>query len=56
MAGRRWLRVSLVVLVVFLVLVVGTLALLPSLLDTSVFHAYVSQAAGQAVGRPVKID
>src|SRR3989337_1532882 len=56
MAGRRWLRVSLVVLGVFLVLVVGTLALLPSLLDTSVFHAYVSQAAGQAVGRPVKFD
>ena len=54
MAGRRWLRVSLVVLVVFLVLVVGTLALLPSLLDTPVFHAYISQAAGQVVGRPVK--
>src|SRR5574341_1338299 len=54
MAGRRWLRVSLVVLVVFLALVAGTLALLPRLLDTPAFHAYVSQAAGQVVGRPVK--
>src|SRR5574341_378636 len=54
MAGRRWLRVSLVVLVVFLARVAGTLALLPRLLDTPAFHAYVSQAAGQVVGRPVK--
>src|SRR5512134_1664030 len=54
MASRHWLRVSLVVLVVFLVLVVGTLALLPRLLDTPAFHDYISQAAGQAVGRPVK--
>jgi hypothetical protein len=54
MAGRRWLRASLVVLAVLLVLLVGTLALLPRLLDTPVFHAYISQAAGQAVGRPVK--
>jgi hypothetical protein len=56
MAGRRWLRVSLVVVVAFLALVVGTLAILPSLLDTPVFHAYISQAAGQVVGRPVKFS
>jgi len=54
MAGRRWLRVSLIVLGVFLALVVGALALLPRLLDTAAFRAHVIQAAGQAVGRPVK--
>jgi hypothetical protein len=54
MAGRRWLRASLVLLVLFLVVAVGTLALLPRLLDTPVFHAYISQAAGQVVGRSVK--
>lgn len=35
-------------------LAVGTLALLPRLLDTAAFRAHVTQAAGQAVGRPVK--
>lgn len=54
MAGRRWLRVSLIVFVGLLLLAMGTLALLPRLLDTPAFHAYLSQAAGQVVGRPVK--
>ena len=53
MAGRRWLRVSLIVFVLLLLLAMGTLALLPRLLDTPAFHAYISQAAGQVVGRPV---
>ena len=44
---------SLIVFVALL-LAMGTLALLPRLLDTPAFHAYISHAAGQAVGRPVK--
>ena len=54
MAGRRWLRVSLIVFVALLLLAMGTLALLPRLLDTPAFHAYISHAAGQVAGRPVK--
>jgi len=54
MTGRNWLRWSLIVLAVIVALVVGTLALLPRLVDTAVFRAHVTQAAGQAVGRPVK--
>lgn len=54
MAGRKWLRWSLIVVAVVVLLAVGTLALLPRLLDTAAFRAHVTQAAGQVVGRPVK--
>ena len=54
MAGRKWLRWSLIVFAVIVLVAVGTLALLPRLLDATVFRAHVSQAAGQVVGRPVK--
>ena len=54
MAGRKWLRWSLIVFTVIVLLAVGTLALLPRLLDTAAFRAHVTQAAGQVVGRPVK--
>jgi len=54
MAGRKWLRWSLIVFAVIVLLAAGTLALLPRLLDTAVFRAHVTQAAGQVVGRPVK--
>ena len=54
MAGRKWLRWSLIVFTVIVLLAAGTLALLPRLLDTAAFRAHVTQAAGQVVGRPVK--
>lgn len=54
MAGRKWLRWSLGVFAAIVVLAAGTLALLPRLLDTAAFRAYVTQVAGQVVGRPVK--
>jgi uncharacterized protein involved in outer membrane biogenesis len=54
MAGRKWLRWSLIVFVAIVLLAAGILALLPRLLDTAAFRAHVTQAAGQAVGRPVK--
>ena len=54
MAGRKWLRWSLIVLAVIVLLAAGALALLPRLVDTAAFRAHVAQAAGQAVGRPVK--
>ena len=54
MAGWKWLRWSLIVFAVIVLLAAGTLALLPRLLDTAVFRAHVTQAAGQVVGRPVK--
>ena len=50
--GRfRW---PLITLAAFFLLVVGTLALLPQLLDTPTMHGYVAQTASHAVGRPVK--
>jgi len=49
----KWLLVGVLVLVV---LVVGVLLTLPLLLDTLAIQGYVSQAAGQAIGRPVKFD
>jgi hypothetical protein len=54
MAGRKWLRWSLIVFAVIVLLAVGTLTLLPRLVDTAAFRAHVAQAAGQVVGRPVK--
>lgn len=54
MAGRKWLRWSLIVFAAIVLFAAGTLALLPRLLDTAAFRAHVTQAAGQAVGRPVK--
>src|SRR5438876_956770 len=54
MAFRRWLRVSLFVALTLLVIVVGALLLLPRWIDTPAMHAYITQLAGQAVGRPVK--
>jgi AsmA protein len=54
--GRRWLRRSLIALAVLAALALGTLALLPRLLDTPAFHAYILQTAAHAVGRPVKFD
>jgi AsmA-like protein len=54
MAARRWLRMSLTVLAVLLVVVMGALLLLPRWIDTPAMHAYVTQLGGQAVGRPVK--
>src|SRR3989442_5055993 len=54
MALRRWLRVSLFVALALLILVVGALLLLPRWIDTPAMHAYITQLAGQAVGRPVK--
>src|SRR2546430_17206256 len=54
MALRRWLRVSLFVALALLIAVVGALLLLPRWIDTPAMHAYITQLAGQAVGRPVK--
>src|SRR6266849_4127034 len=54
MALRRWLRVSLLVALALLVIAVGALLLLPRWIDTPAMHAYITQLAGQAVGRPVK--
>jgi len=54
--GRRWLRRSLIATAVLVALVLGTLALLPRLLDTPTIHAYISQTAAHALGRPVKFD
>ena len=54
--GRRWLRRSLIALAVLAALVLGTLALLPRLLDTPAIHAYISQTAAHAVGRAVRFD
>ena len=54
MAGRKWLRWSLIVFAVSVLFAAGTLALLPRLVDTAAFRAHVAQAAGQVVGRPVK--
>jgi len=54
MTGRRWLRWSLIGLAAFLLVAVGTLALLPQLLDTPTLQAYIAQTATHAVGRPVK--
>ena len=54
MAGRKWLRWSLIASAVIVLLAAGALALLPRLVDTAAFRAHVAQAAGQAVGRPVK--
>jgi AsmA protein len=49
----KWLLVGLAVLVV---LVVGTLLALPLLLDTPAIQTYIQQAAGHALGRPVKFS
>ncbi|HWN54709.1 MAG TPA: AsmA family protein, partial [Methylomirabilota bacterium] len=54
MALRRWLRVSLFVALALLIVAVGALLLLPRWIDTPAMHAYITQLAGQAVGRPVK--
>jgi hypothetical protein len=54
MAVRRWLRASLIALAVLLIVVMGALLLLPRWIDTPAMHAYITQLAGQAVGRPVK--
>lgn len=54
MTGRKWLRWSLIVLAALVLLAVGTLAFLPSLLDTPTIHAYLTQTAAHALGRPVK--
>ena len=54
MAGRKRLRWSLIVFAVIVLLAAGTLTLLPRLVDTAAFRAYVAQVAGQVVGRPVK--
>jgi hypothetical protein len=54
--GRRWLRRSLIAFAVLAALAVGTLALLPRLLDTPAIHAFISQTAAHAVGRPVRFD
>jgi hypothetical protein len=54
--GRRWLRRSLIAFAVLAALVLGALVLLPHLLDTPAMHAYISQTAAQAIGRPVKFD
>ena len=54
--GRRWLRRSLIALAVLAAVVLGTLALLPRLLDTPAIHAYISQTAAHAVGRAVRFD
>jgi AsmA-like protein len=56
MAGRVWLQVTLIALAVVVVLAATTLLLLPLLIDTPVIHAYIGQAATQAVGRPVKFN
>ncbi len=56
MAGRGWLQVALIAFAVVLVLAAGTLLLLPLLIDTPAIHAYISQTAAQAVGRPVKFE
>lgn len=53
MSWRRWLLIAVAVL---LVLVVGTLALLPQLLDTPTMQGYIAQTASHAVGRPVKFS
>jgi uncharacterized protein involved in outer membrane biogenesis len=53
MSGLRWLLIGVAVL---LVLVVGTLALLPQLLDTPTMQGYIAQTASHAVGRPVKFS
>ena len=47
----KWTLVGLLVLVA---LVVGALLALPALVDTPAIQAYVSHAASQALGRPVK--
>lgn len=49
-----WLRWLLVALAALFLLAVGTLALLPLLLDTPTMQAYIAQTASHAVGRPVK--
>jgi hypothetical protein len=54
--GRRWLRRSLIALAALVALGLGTLALLARLLDTPAIHAYISQTAAHALGRPVKFD
>jgi hypothetical protein len=54
--GRRWLRRSLIAFAVLAALAAGTLALLPRLLDTPAIHAFISQTAAHAVGRPVRFD
>ena len=51
MGRLRWLLVAVAAL---LVLAVGTLALLPQLLDTPTMQGYIAQTASHAVGRPVK--
>jgi uncharacterized protein involved in outer membrane biogenesis len=50
----RWGRWLLIALAGLVVLGVGTLALLPQLLDTPTIQAYIAQTASHAVGRPVK--
>ncbi|MEX2223296.1 MAG: AsmA family protein [Candidatus Rokuibacteriota bacterium] len=49
----KWLLIGLGVLVA---LVVGALLAVPLLLDTPAIQAYVSQAASNALGRPVKFS
>ncbi|HEV8227454.1 MAG TPA: AsmA family protein [Methylomirabilota bacterium] len=49
-----WLRWLLIAFAVLLVLVVGTLALLPQLLDTPTMQGYIAQTVSHAVGRSVK--
>lgn len=49
----KWTLIGLAALVV---LVLGALLALPLLLDTPAIHAYASQAASHALGRPVKFD
>ncbi len=48
------LKCVLIAAVVLVLLVVATLAALPWFLNTPAFHAYVSQSAAHALGRPVK--
>jgi len=49
----KWLLIGLAVLVV---VIVGMLLAVPLLVDTPAIQAYVSQAAGHALGRPVKFS
>jgi AsmA protein len=50
------LKWALIGLLAAAVVVVGSLLALPWLLDTPAIQAYVQQAAGHALGRPVKFD
>jgi hypothetical protein len=50
------LKWALIGLLAVAVIVVGSILALPWLLDTPAIQAYIQQAAGHALGRPVKFD